>query len=461
MSALFLIAAGPGQALGALVETGRIVELFVERDTTPSLVGALFLGRVIRVLPALPGAFIELGLDRPAFLQGGAGLVEGASLLVQVVRDAFEDKAAEVTASPSFQGRYAVWTPSRAGLAVSNKLPPAERARLSALAAPLVAPGEGVVLRTHAQGASREDLAADLERLRRDAAALAEAMTTLRAPARLDPPSGLLERLVAAAVQTRTISRILVDGRAAYAALRQAQARGRAVPAETIVDLDPTPGFLDRHGIDAAFAEALGTIVPLDEGARMTVETGLACTLVDVDLAGAGGGRSPAREAIRRVNLAAAAELARQMRLRNLGGAIIADFVSMHAREDRQAVEAALVAATGTDPTPVQVHGFTRLGHLEVTRRRGRAPLADTLLVPGGAPRPKSAETVALEALARAASGQFRPGRLDLRIGGEAAALLAGPLAAARVEAERACGRPIRVVAEADRAPESFDLVEI
>ena len=148
----------PGEARAILLEDEFPVELRVERDTDGSLVGALFWGRIVRVVPSLPGSFVELGLDRPAFLPGdklpgGVSPVEGASLIVQVTKDAREDKAPEITAAPSMPGRLAVWTPARAGISVSRQIAPAERARLSTLLAELIQPGEGIVVRSHAAGA--------------------------------------------------------------------------------------------------------------------------------------------------------------------------------------------------------------------------------------------------------------------------------------------------------------------
>ena len=137
---------------------------------------------MLRVVPTVPGAFIELGLDRPAFLPGtrlpgtGEALVEGATVLIQIVKDAYEDKAPEVSAAPSFHGKLAVWTPGRPGASVSRQIAPAERARLADALAALIEPGEGVVLRSHAVGVSPAELAEDIGRLRNDHKALLRAI---------------------------------------------------------------------------------------------------------------------------------------------------------------------------------------------------------------------------------------------------------------------------------------------
>ena len=161
-----ILSVAPGEIRGALIEDGRPVELVLERDVEASLVGAVFFARIQRIVPSLPGAFLELGLARPGFLPGDIALTEGAGLPVRIVKDSFADKGPEVSMALEREGRLAVWTPSRPGIAVSRKIEPAERARLSAILAGLVEAGEGVVLRSQAAGAAAPEIAADLVALR-------------------------------------------------------------------------------------------------------------------------------------------------------------------------------------------------------------------------------------------------------------------------------------------------------
>lgn len=450
MSRVLALSVAPGEVRGALIEDGVPVELLLERDGQGSLVGAVFLGRVARLAPSLPGAFIELGLARPAFLPGGSLLVEGQSLPVRVTKDGFADKGPEVTAGLEFEGRFAVWTPSRGGSAVSRRIAAAERARLSALLAGLVRPGEGVVLRSHAGGVSAEDLAADLGRLRQSHAALLHRAETAKAPCRLDPVQDALARI--AAGLGPAIERVVVDDAAAFARLRAVTT--------CLVELDGAPDFAERSGLGEAFDRALAVRLPLEGGGDVAIEETTAFTAIDVNLGTAAGGRGRAAEAILAVNLAAAALIARQLRLRNIGGAIVVDFISMTARAHRQAVEAALVRAVDGDHQPVQVLGWTRLGHLELTRRRGAASIGERMLVPLGGRRAKSAETVALELLRRLGGGAFRPGRLVLHVHDGVAALLSGGLADALAAAGAGAGRAVSVVAETGRDPETFDIAE-
>jgi ribonuclease G len=455
VSRVLALSVAPGEVRGVLLEDGMGVELRLERAAKPSLVGAVFWGRIARVVPSLPGAFIDLGRARPAFLPGerlpgDKALVEGAGLLVKITKDGFEDKAPEVTAAPDFPGSFAVWTPSRPGIAVSRRIAPAERARLLALLGSLVGAGEGAVLRSHAAGVEAEVIAADLDRLRRDHIALLAAAAAATAPRRLDPVEDAITR-IAAGIGPE-IDRIVLDDRASLAPLR-----ARVVRPER-VELDAAPDFAERHGLAEAFEQALAASLPLDGGGDITIESTLAFTAIDVNLGQAAGRRGRAAEAILAVNLAAAAAVARQLRLRNIGGAVVIDFITMAAREHRRMVEAALAQVAAVDPVPTECHGWTRLGHFELTRKRGTASIPDLMLAPGGGRRVKSAVTVALEVVRALGTGSFRPGPVEIRVSAEIARELAGDLASDFDGAAACAGRKAVIVIEAGRDPETFDI---
>jgi len=443
----------PGEARAILLEDEFPVELRVERDSDGSLVGALFWARIVRVVPSLPGAFVEIGLDRPAFLPGdrlpdGSAPVEGAALLVQVTKDAREDKAPEITAAPSLPGRLAVWTPARPGISVSRQIAPAERARLSGLLADLMAHGEGIVLRSHAVGATRAELAGDIERLRADHAALREAAATAKPPRRLDAAPGPVDRILAG-VDAARLDEIVVDDRAAFTGLK-AEFGDRLV-------LEPSGAFA-RHGLVDVFDDALAPRLTLPGGGEVVIETGLAGTLIDVNMGRATSGRGKAADAVRQLNLEAAAAIARALRLRNVAGAIVIDFVTMQNRDHRREVEEALAAAAAGDPAGLEIHGWTRLGHIEATRRRTTASLADLMLAPAGARRAKATRTVALELLAALAATPYAAGRIELTLHPTVAAELKGPLAKALETAALGAGRPIALKLDGARDPESFDI---
>jgi Rne/Rng family ribonuclease len=446
----------PGEARAVLLEDEFPVELRIERDTDGSLIGALYWARIVRVVPSLPGAFVELGLDKPAFLPGahlpgGAALVEGAALLVQVTKDAREDKAPEVTAAPSLPGRLAVWTPARPGISVSRQIAPAERARLSGLLAELVAPDEGLVLRSHAVGAKRDELAADIERLRAEHAVVRAAAEAAKPPRRLDTPTGPVERILKS-LEALRLDEVILDDRLAFAAL-QAEFGDRLVL--------EAAGAFERHGLADLFESALMPRIALAGGGEVVIESGLAGTMIDVNMARASSGRGKAADAVRRLNLEAATAIARALRLGNLAGAITIDFVTMQNRDHRREVEEALAKAAANDPLGLEIHGWTRLGHLEATRRRGAASLADLMLVPAGARRVKTARTVALELLAALAATAYAPGRIELILHPGVAAELRGPLAKPLETAALGAGRPITLKLDGARDPESFDIVSV
>src|SRR5579859_184574 len=443
----------PGEARAILLEDGFPVELRVERDADGSLVGALFWARIVRVVPSLPGAFVELGLDRPAFLPGdklpgGGAPVEGAALLVQVTKDAREDKAPEITAAPSMPGRLGVWTPARAGISVSRQLAPAERARLSALLVDLLEPDEGIVVRSHAAGARREELAADIERLRADHAALVTSAAGAKPPKRLDAAPGPVERVLAGLDAAR-LDEIILDDRVVFAALKHEFGERLVLEA---------PGAFERHGLADVFDDALDPRLTLPGGGEAVIETGLAGTLIDVNMGSAASRRGKAADAVRRLNLEAATAIARALRLRNIAGAILIDFVTMQNRDHRREVEGALAAAAAADPLGLEIHGWTRLGLLEATRRRALASIADLMLAPAGQRRAKTARTVALELLAALAATPFAPGRIELTLHPTVAAELKGPLAKALETAALGAGRPIALKLDGARDRESFDI---
>jgi ribonuclease G len=444
------LSVAPGEIRGVLLEEGQAVELRLERVAGSSLVDAVFFGRVQRFVPSLPGAFLDLGLGRPALLPGETPRVEGAALLVKVVKDGFADKGPEVTASPDFEGRLAVWTPFRPGIAVSNRIEPAERARLSAVLAKLVDEGEGIVLRSRAAGADADEIAADIDRLRRHYASLLQAATKSTAPGRLDRAEDALGRI--AGKIGDEIDRVVIDDRASFARLRGAL----AAPERLVLDLES--GFAERRGLAEAFDQALASHLPLPGGGEIVIEDTVAFTAVDVNLSAAAGKRGRAATAILAVNRAAAVEIGRQLRLRNIGGAIVMDFVSMSSREHRRAVEAALAEAVLRDPMPVELHGWTRLGHLELTRKRGAPSIPDRMLGAGGARRAKTPTTVALELLRALTATAFRPGRVEIRLHPGIAAELQGALAPAYQAAIARAGRPVVLAVEPGRDPETFDI---
>ncbi len=377
----------PQAFLLALVADGRLVELRIARRDRPSLVEGIFLGRLERVMPELDAAFVDIGIGRSGFLRAEdrAGIdgwpPVGAPVLVQVRNEgdavggrAAAGKGPRLSMNVAVSGRYLVYHPLGSGVAFSRRIEgEAERERLAGHVRDLLE--GGLVLRTAAAGAARDVLRADaldvLERweaIRRHALdTLPPADLTARLPGERDPIARALRdygvSLEEVILDDRTMARKLQDD------LDQRQEKIRVrwhngpMP---VFDIDDVAGQIDT---------ALAARIALESGVEVLFEPGETLTAIDVDSAGAGSrqGRAPRRPVD--INLDAAPAIAQQLRLRNLAGAVVIDFVTMRSAYDRDKVQATLAEALADDPVPTQLYGFTRLGLFELTRARRGATL--------------------------------------------------------------------------------------
>jgi len=451
-----LIAASPGELWAALSDGGALVGLRLLRTGARSRVGEIYLGRIVALQPELPAALVEIGLPRPAFLSaedaarktGIAGLAEGQSVIVQVLKDARADKAAGVSLRPRLKGSLLELRPGRPGI-VAKGLAAEERQRLTAALAPAA---DGFILGPETAGAAAEALAAEAAALRSRWQAIVAASRNARPPARLIEPDPPIAALIAefAAPPPEVI---VIDDRAVYAEARSWLARrDPALAALLTLHQGPEPLF-EQEGVAAQIEAALAPRVPLSGGGALIIESTAAATMIDVDSGGA---------PILATNFAAARAAARQIRLRNLAGPIVIDFIAMRRREDKDRVRAALSEALAGDPGAATALGWTRLGHMELVRSRRQAPLAELLYehgAEGGLVR--TALTVALAALRAAAreADAAAGDALVLHASPEvAAALTEGEAQEARRALEVRLGRPLTIVAEPMRARASFDI---
>jgi ribonuclease G len=427
-----LISVGLGEWRAALLEHGVPVELYVERGDHGS-VGSIYLGRVVRVLPALGAALVDIGGNRPAFLPNrevvprGKQLHEGERVIVQIRREAQGGKAARATMK----------APPTVALRGSSRI------EVEGAASPV----------SHIAGESSErseadDCAADAESLARSWREILDQASQLDPPARLDPEASFAVSL----------------GRSLRGALDEIFADDPAAVPEIRATF---PGIATAHRPDtewqtdlaAVFDEALADTLTLPGGGSLHFEATRAGMLIDVDTGTPETG-SPERAGLT-ANLAAARTIARQLRLRNLGGGIIIDFVGLEGRSSRERVRAALAEAVASDPAAAQLLGWTRLGHFELVRPRRGRPLAEALLEPrpGGA-LVKTTVTVsheALRALRRAARAQ--PGRQwRLIVAPDVAAALAGPMADVVRQAEERFARSIAIEADPGYDRERFQI---
>lgn len=374
----------PNAFLMALVADGRLVELQVVRRDRPSRVESVFLGRLERVMPELDAAFVDIGIGRSGFLRAEdrAGIdgwpPPGAPLLVQVRNDGDGDKGPRLTMNIAVTGRYLVYHPVGSGVGFSRRIEgEAERERLRGHVEGLLE--GGIVLRTAAAGTG-PDL------LRADASQVMERWEHIRHLAfDVEPPADLSSRIPG---EGDPIARALRDHGAALEEL-VLDDRGMARTLQDEMDRlgekirvrwhnGPMPAF-DIDDVEGQIDTALAPRIVLESGVEVLFEPGETLIAVDVDSAGAGGrqGRAPRRPVD--VNLEAAPAIAQQLRLRNLAGAVVIDFVTMRSTYDRDKVQAALAEVLADDPVPTQLYGFTRLGHFELTRARRGATLAAQL----------------------------------------------------------------------------------
>lgn len=375
----------------ALLQDGSVVEILIEPAAAATLIGNVYLGRVTKVLTGMGAAFVEIGEERAGFLplpkdeppsaRPAPVIHEGAAVVVQVVKDAQGGKGAELALEIALPGRQLVYGPHQDGVVFSRRLSDeAEKQRLAAALASFAQPGEGFILRTAAQGATLEDLARDAVWLRSVWADIAASI------AKAKPPRCLWRDLspLARVLRDRghgAIKRVLTDDPAAQQA---AQDYCRRFMPDLVARIERDTGevpLFERFAVEEEIAAALQPRVPLPSGGFLLIEPTQALTAIDVNTGRHVGQSSPAQTMLG-TNLEAATEVARQVRLRNLSGLIVVDFVHMQSAAHQGQVLEALRAAFADDPLFVRIGGFTELGLLEIARRRTRPPLHETLTMP-------------------------------------------------------------------------------
>ena len=336
-----------GRSRMAVLEDGIPVELVVTAPGGEPTVGNLYMGRVINVVPGMQAAFIDIGDEKNAFLPlaeavpAGRALRPGDEVLVQVQKNSAGEKGARLTMHWSFPGKYAVLMPTTDSVGVSRHIVD-EEARAALMGA--ADEGGGVVIRTAAQGAPIEDIRAEIQSLRAAWDALFEKAHAQKAPACVYSAGSLLDR-----------------------ALRDLNAP------VTLGDIPPE--------IEAKLSRALRRKVWLDSGAYLVIDPCEAMTVIDVN-SGKYTGKKKLSETLLRVNLEAAKEAARQVRLRDVGGIVVIDFADMDTDGEREAVLAAFLEALAPDRAKRHVHGFTGAGLLEMTRRSLYGPVRNTRTCP-------------------------------------------------------------------------------
>lgn len=432
-----LINITPQETRVAVVQQGSVQEIHIERTLTRGLVSNIYLGRVARVLPGMQSAFIDIGLERAAFLhvadlwqkkEPGAvvehapqiaiekTLFEGQTLMVQVVKDPIGTKGARLSTQISVAGRTLVYLPQDEHIGISQRIEEeADRNRLRDLMNKLRPAEEkgGYIVRTMAEEASEEDIANDIEFLRKSWKAIVEASRTQPAPTLLHQDLDLGLRVLRDFVNEDTAS-IQVDSRENYVRLKKFGEQFTPTVMDRLSHYAGERPLFDLYNIDAEIEKALSRRVDLKSGGYCIIDQTEAMTTIDVNTGGFVGARN-FDDTIFRTNLEAAHTIARQLRLRNLGGIIILDFIDMENTEHREAVLGELKRALDKDRTRITVSGFSQLGLVEVTRKRTRESLAHVLCEPcptcNGKGEVKTARTVCYDILREILreSRQFNP----------------------------------------------------
>ena len=401
-----LINWSPQETRVAMVEHGAVQELHVERTLERGLVGNVYVGKVARVLPGMQSAFIDIGLERAAFLHVAdvwhppaegetisaarsaqaqipieRQVFEGQALMVQVIKDPMGTKGARLSTQISIAGRFLVFLPQDDHVGVSQKIPLAQREELRQRVQTLAgSEGGGFILRTNAEDAQDAELADDIAYLRKAWARIKSASLKLPPPSLLHQDLNLLQRVLRDMVSESTQT-IRVDSREQFEAL---QAFGVEFMPQTVKKLQHYKGerpIFDLYAIDEEIAKALGRRVDLKSGGYLIIDQTEALTTVDVNTGGFVGARN-FDDTIFKTNLEAAQAIARQLRLRNLGGIIIADFIDMARADHRDAVLAEFKKQLARDRVKTMAGGFSQLGLVEMTRKRTRESLAHMLCEP-------------------------------------------------------------------------------
>lgn len=374
MTSLLLLRDAGAAVEVALLEDGRLVELHREEKDADGLAGEVRRGVVRQVVPGLDAAFVDVGLTQPGYLHASdarrvrplESLRTGEVLLLQVMRESVGSKGVRLSPNIALPGRLLVHLPLTDHVGISHRISDeAERERLRALVEAVRPPGTGWIARTAAVGADEADLRRDVEELTALWREISARAAAGEAPAPLWRDLGTAGRIVRD--RAIGIDRIEAETEALAAAAREALG-------DAPVEVAVRPAPFEAHGVPAALEAALARRVPLPSGGHIVIDEAEAGTVIDVN-----SGRHVDRavaETIRAVNLEAAEEVARQARLRNLGGVLLIDFIDMEREEDRADVLDAFRRAVAADPTRVHVVGWTGLGFLEATRKRIRPPLS-------------------------------------------------------------------------------------
>jgi len=376
-----------GRTQIAVLEDGVLVEHYVSNQASASVVGNVYLGRVQNVLPSMEAAFVDVGKGRNAVLYAGevnwdAAHVEGGSarrieqalksgdsVLVQVTKDPIGHKGARLTSQVTLAGRYLVYVPGGGMTGISRKLPDVERNRLKKILREVVPESAGVIVRTAAEGASEDELRADIARLQSQWEAIEKKSKTASAPALLQGEPDMAIRVVRD-IFNDDFGSLIVQGDEAWSTISTYIDELAPDLAQKVTKYTGTGDVFAAHRIDEQLAKGMDRKVWLPSGGSLVIDRTEAMTVVDVNTGKFTGSGGTLEETVTRNNLEAAEEIVRQLRLRDIGGMIVVDFIDMVLESNRDLVLRRLVECLGRDRTKHQVAEVTSLGLVQMTRKR-------------------------------------------------------------------------------------------
>lgn len=423
MSNEILVNITPQETRIAIMEQGVTQEINIERASGRGIVGNIYNGRVSRVLPGMQSAFIDIGLDRAAFLHVAdiweanhkddketevqpieKLLFEGNSILVQVIKDAIGTKGARLSTQISLAGRMLVYLPQESHIGISQRIEDDDERDLLREKLQHVLPTDetgGYIIRTMAEAAEECDLSADIDYLHKLWRDIQKTALTVSPPVLLYQDLDLSHRVLRDFVTEET-ARIQIDSRENYQKLIAFAENYMTNIVERIALYSGERPLFDLYAVEEEIAKSLSKRVELKSGGYLIIDQTEALTTMDVNTGGFVGVKN-FDDTIFKTNLEAAQVIARQLRLRNLGGIIIIDFIDMDSAEHRKAVLSELNKALAKDRTRINVNGFTALGLVEMTRKRTRESLAHVLCEPcptcQGRGEIKTAQTICYEIL--------------------------------------------------------------
>ena len=413
----------PNETRIALVETGMLREVHIERQAKRGIVGNIYKGRVTRVLPGMQSAFVDIGLEKAAFLHAAdivshtecvdeneqkqfkvksiSELVrEGQDIVVQVVKDPLGTKGARLTTDITLPSRHLVFMPENSHVGVSQRIESEEeRARLKALVEPFCDELGGFIIRTATEGASEEELRQDAEFLQRLGRKVLERNSKSPTKSKIYGEPALPQRILRDFIGTN-LEKIRIDSKLCFGEVKEFTDEFMPELSDKLVLYSGNQPIFDVYGVENAIQTALDKRVNLKSGGYLIIEQTEAMTTIDINT-GAFVGHRNLEETIFNTNIEATKAIAQQLQLRNLGGIIIIDFIDMQTDEHRNRVLESLCDALSKDRVKTNVNGFTQLGLVEMTRKRTRESLEHVLCdecpTCHGRGRVKTVETVCYE----------------------------------------------------------------